>query len=84
MTISSRAPLSEDDTYHYQGLESINKGLSIIGESPVIKSRLHGAHYSRQKVSKIKSAFMKSMLMPEVGENDSEMIKQLMEKKVKF
>ena len=72
MINSSRAPLSEDDAYHYQGLESINKVLSIIGESPVIKRRLHGAHYSRQKVSKIKS-----MLMPEVGDDNSEIIKQL-------
>ena len=80
MINSSRAPLSKDDTYHYQGLESIKKGLSIIGESPVIKCRLQGAHYSKQKVSKIKSTFMKSMLMPEVGDDDSEMIKQLMEK----
>ena len=28
---------TNDDTFHYQDLESINKGLSIIGESPVIK-----------------------------------------------
>ena len=27
---------SSDDTYDYQDLESVNKGLSIIGESPVI------------------------------------------------
>ena len=66
-----------DDTFHYQNLESINKGLSIIGESPVIKSKLQGAHYSKEK---LKSAFMKSMLMLEVGDDDSEMIKQLKEK----
>ena len=71
---------TNDDTFHYQDLVSINKGLSIIGESPVIKSKLQGAHYSKEKLTKIKSAFMKSMLMPEVGDDDSEMIKQLKEK----
>ena len=71
---------TNDDTFHYQDLESINKGLSIIGESPVIKSKLQGAHYSKEKLTKIKRAFMKSMLMPEVGDDDSEMIKQLKEK----
>ena len=71
---------TNDDTFHYQDLESINKGLSIIGESPVIKSKLQGAHYSKEKLTKIKSAFMKSMLMPEVGDDDSEIIKQLKEK----
>ena len=70
---------NDEDTFCYQDLESINKGLSIIGESPVIKSKLQGAHYSKEKLTKIKSAFMKSMLMPEV-DDDSEMIKQLKEK----
>ena len=73
---------SDENTFHYQDLESVNKGLSIIGESPVIKSKLQlqGVHYPKEKLTKIKSAFMKSMLMSEDIDDESEMIKQLKEK----
>ena len=40
---------SDEDSFHYR---SINN--SIIGESPVIKSKLQGAHYSKKKLTKIK------------------------------
>ena len=53
--------LSDEDTFHYQDLKSGYKGLSIIGESPVIKSKLQSTHYPQEKLTKIKSAFMKSM-----------------------
>ena len=56
---------SDENTFHYQDLESVNKGLSIIGESPVIKNKLQGVHYPKEILTKIKSAFVKSMLMSE-------------------
>ena len=71
---------SDEDAFHYQDIESVYKGLSIIGESPVIKSKLQRAHYPKEKLTKIKSAFMKSMHMSEVGDNGNKMIKQLKEK----
>ena len=71
---------SDEDAFHYQDIESVNKGLSIIGESPVIKSKLQGAHYPKEKLTKIKSALMKSMHMSKVGDDGNEMIKQLKEK----
>ena len=71
---------SDENTFHYQDLESVNKGLSIIGESPVIKSKLQGRQYPKEKLIKIKSAFMKSMLTSEDIDDESEMIKQLKEK----
>ena len=43
----------------------INKGLSIIGESPVIKSKLQSAHYSKEK---LKLKVLLSMLISEVGD----------------
>jgi len=72
---------SDDDTFHYQDLESVNKGLYIIGESPVIKSKLQGTHYPKEKLTKIKSAFVKSIHMSEDIDDESEITKQL---KVKF
>ena len=58
--------LRDENTFHYQDLEGVNKGLSIIiGESTVIKSKLQGVHYPKEKLTKIKSAFVKSMLMSE-------------------
>ena len=57
--------LSDEDTYDYQDLESVDKGLSIIGESPVIKSRLQSTRYPREKLTKMKSAFVNSMHMSE-------------------
>jgi len=71
----------DDDTFHYQDLESVSKGLSIIGESPAIRSKLQGTHYPKEKLTKIKSAFVKSMHMSEDIDDKSEIIKQL---KVKF
>ena len=71
---------SDEDTFHYQDLESVNKGLSITGESPVIKSKLQGSHYPKEKLTKIKNAFVKSMMMSEDIDDESEMIKQLKEK----
>ena len=71
---------SDENTFHYQDLESVNKGLSIIGESPVIKSKLQGGQYPKEKLSKIKSPFVKSMLISEDIDDESEMIKQLKEK----
>ena len=74
---------SDEDAYDYQDLESVNKRLSIIGESPVIKCRLQSTCYPRGKLTKIKSAFVKSMHMSDSEDTDdeSEMIKQF---KVKF
>ena len=71
---------SDENTFRYQDLESVNKGLSIIGESPVIKSKLQGLYYPKEKLTKIKSAFVKSMLMSEDIDDESEMIKQLKER----
>ena len=42
---------SDENTFHYQDLESVNKGLSIIGESPVIKSKLQGVYYPKEKLN---------------------------------
>ena len=67
----------DEDAFHYQDIESVNKGLSIIGESPVINSKLQGAHYPKEKLTKIIIAFMKSMHMSEVDDDGNEMIKQL-------
>ena len=72
---------NDEDSYDYQDLESVNKGLSIIGESPVIKSGLQSTRYPREKLTKIKCAIVKSMHMSENTDDESEMIKQL---KVKF
>ena len=71
---------SDENTFHYQDLESVNKRLSIIGESPVIKSKLQGVHYPKEKLTKIKSAFVKSMPISEDIDDESEMIRQLKEK----
>ena len=71
---------SDENTFHYQDLKSVNKGLSIIGESPVIKSKLQGVHYPKEKFTKIKSAFVKCMLISEDIDDESEMIKLLKEK----
>ena len=71
---------SDENTFRYQDLESVNKGLSIIGESPVIKSKLQRVYYPKEKLTKIKSAFVKSMLMFEDIDDESEMINQLKER----
>ena len=71
---------SDENTFHYQDLESVNKGLSSIGESPVIKSKLQGGQYPKEKLIQIKSTFVKSMLIFEDIDDESEMIKQLKEK----
>ena len=71
---------SDENTLHYQDLESVNKGLSIIEESPVIKSTLQGKHHPKEKLTKIKSAFVKSMLISQDIDDESERIKQLKEK----
>ena len=71
---------SDENIFHYQDLESVNKGLSIIGESPVIKSKLQGVYYPKEKLTKSKSTFVKSMLMSEDIDDESEMIKQLKER----
>ena len=70
---------SDENTFYYQDLKSVNKGLSIIGELSVIKSKLQGGQYPKEKLIKIKSAFMKSVLMSEDIDDESEMIKQLKE-----
>ena len=76
---------SSDDDFQYQDLESVNKGLALIGESPVVKSKLlPGAQYPKKKLEKIKSAFYESILGSKVNNDDndeSEMVKQL---KIKF
>ena len=72
--------ISDEDAFYYHDIENVNKGLSIIGESPVLKSKLQGTHYPKEKLTKIKSAFMKSLHMSEVGDDGNEMIKQLKEK----
>ena len=46
----------------------------------VIKSKLQGGQYPKEKLTKIKSTFVKSMLMSEDIDDESEMIKQLKEK----
>ena len=40
---------SNDDDFQHQDLESINKGLALIGESPVVKGKLlPGAQYPKK------------------------------------
>ena len=46
----------------------------------VIKSKLQGGQYPKEKLTKIKSTFVKSMLMSEDIDDESEMIKQLKKK----
>ena len=58
-TVTEFSESSDEDTFQYQDLEYINQGLSIIGESPVVKHKLQQQHYPREKLTKIKSAFIK-------------------------
>ena len=54
---------SSDDDFQHQDLESVNKGLALIGESPVVKNKLlPGAQYPKRKLDKIKSDFHESIL----------------------
>ena len=49
---------SSDDDFQHQDLERVNKGLALIGDSPVVKCKLlPGAQYPKKKLEKIKSAF---------------------------
>ena len=73
---------SDEDTFQYQDLEYVNQGLSVIGESAVVKHKLQ-QHYPCEKLTKIKTAFIKSMVGSECDHYDSdesEMITQLKEK----
>ena len=73
----------DEDTFQYQNLKYVNQGLSIICKSPVVKHKLQQQHYPREKLTKIKSAFIKSMVGSECDHYDSdesEMISQLKEK----
>ena len=74
--------LSDEDTFHYPDLESVNKGLSIIGEYQSKKSKLQTTHYPKEKLTKIKSAFMKSLYMSEDTDDKNEIIQQLRKGKI--
>jgi len=68
---------SSDDDFQHQNLGSINKGLTLIGESPVVKSKLlPGGQYP-----KIKSKLLFINQYLEIGLTMMMMVKQL---KIKF
>ena len=83
-TVTEFSESNNEDTFQYQDLENVNQGLSIIGESPVVKHKLQQQHYPHEKLTKIKGGFIKFMVGSECDNYDSDESEMIMQLKDKF
>ena len=64
-------------------LQSMNQCLSVIGETPIVKTKLNQAKYPKEKLKKISMA-MKKQLLPGRDSSDSDESEMLTQLKDKF